>query len=135
MARRTYTGHDIDVTFDRSLCIHAAKCVRGLPAVFDTERKPWILPDNGDAEAIAAVVRLCPTGALEYLPGEDREVVPAEVPDNPTSVDAGPGHPLFLRGDIVVEREGEELHLPRAAFCRCGKTGNSPFCDLSHLKV
>jgi uncharacterized Fe-S cluster protein YjdI len=135
MSRRTYTGAHIDVTFDRSLCIHAAKCVRGLPAVFDTQRKPWILPDAADAEAIAAIVRQCPTGALGYGPGEQDQGAAPEVPDQPATVDASPGHPLFLRGDLVIDRPDEAIHLTRAAFCRCGKTGNSPFCDLSHLNA
>jgi uncharacterized Fe-S cluster protein YjdI len=135
MPRRTYTGAHIDVTFDRSLCIHAAECVRGLPAVFDTGRKPWILPDAADAETIAAIVRKCPTGALGYTAGEADQGAAPEVPDNQATVDAGPGHPLFLRGDLVIDRPDGELHLPRAAFCRCGHTANSPFCDLSHLKL
>jgi uncharacterized Fe-S cluster protein YjdI len=135
MARKTYTGRDIDVTFDASLCIHAAKCVRGLPDVFDTARRPWILPDLGEANEIAAIIRTCPTGALAYTAGEERAAVPVEVPDDPTTVDASPGHPLFLRGDLVIDRPEGQVHLTRAAFCRCGKTGNSPFCDLSHLKA
>ena len=34
--RKTYVGKEVDVSFDPEVCIHAAKCVRGLPAVFDT---------------------------------------------------------------------------------------------------
>jgi uncharacterized Fe-S cluster protein YjdI len=64
MARKTYSGRDVDVSFDPEVCIHAGACVKGLPAVFDTRRRPWIEPDNaGAAEVIAQVVR-CPSGAL-----------------------------------------------------------------------
>lgn len=63
--RRTYTGEEIDVSFDATLCQHAGECVRGLPAVFDTQRKPWITPDGADAESVAEVVARCPSGALQ----------------------------------------------------------------------
>jgi len=65
MSRRRYTGHAIDVTFDAEVCRHSGNCVRGLPAVFDTKRKPWIEPDAASAEAVAAAVARCPSGALQ----------------------------------------------------------------------
>ena len=43
-AIKRYMGSVIHVTFDGARCIHAAECVRGLPTVFDTKRRPWILP-------------------------------------------------------------------------------------------
>ena len=51
-----YTSADIDVTYDAKRCIHAAECVRGLPAVFDTQKRPWVQPDNANADAVAEVV-------------------------------------------------------------------------------
>ncbi len=39
MARKTYRGTALNVTFDAEACIHAGECVRGLPQVFDTERR------------------------------------------------------------------------------------------------
>ena len=50
MTRRTYRGTDVEVSFDADLCIHATECVRGLPAVFDRDRRPWVLADNAPAE-------------------------------------------------------------------------------------
>jgi uncharacterized Fe-S cluster protein YjdI len=64
--RKTYEGKQIDVSFDAEICQHAGNCVRGLPAVFETGRKPWILPDNATAEEVAAQVERCPSGALRY---------------------------------------------------------------------
>ncbi|MDT0489881.1 (4Fe-4S)-binding protein [Streptomyces sp. NPDC012600] len=64
--RRSYEGRSITVSFDAGLCEHSAVCVRGLPEVFDTGRRPWISPDGADAEQVAAVVRRCPSGALRY---------------------------------------------------------------------
>jgi hypothetical protein len=46
--------------------------VHGLPRVFDVTRRPWIRADLADAEAVAEVVRRCPTEALleQQLAGE-----------------------------------------------------------------
>ncbi len=64
MSRRTYAGTVVDVTFDQVLCRHAAECVRGLPAVFEPGRRPWIDPDAAEAEAVIRTVGRCPSGAL-----------------------------------------------------------------------
>jgi len=64
MSRRRYTGHAIDVTFDAEICKHSGYCVKGLPAVFDTKKKPWIQPDEASADAVTVAVARCPSGAL-----------------------------------------------------------------------
>jgi uncharacterized Fe-S cluster protein YjdI len=64
MSRKTYEGRDVDVSFDPEVCQHAAECVRGLPAVFDSKQRPWIQPDNATAEEVVAQVAKCPSGAL-----------------------------------------------------------------------
>lgn len=71
MARKTYTGPLVDVTFDGEICAHAAECVRGMPMVFDTSARPWINPEvAASAEAadqLRDVVSRCPSGALEIV--------------------------------------------------------------------
>ncbi len=68
MARKLYRGSIIDVTFDGAVRQHAAECVRGMPTVFDTTRRPWIDPMQADTAEGAAqlreVVGRCPSGAL-----------------------------------------------------------------------
>ena len=64
MTRRTYWGTTLEVSFEADLCIHATECVRGLPAVFDRGRRPWILSDNAHVDQVSSVVEGCPTGAL-----------------------------------------------------------------------
>jgi uncharacterized Fe-S cluster protein YjdI len=64
--RKAYVADDITVTFDAEICEHVANCVRGLPAVFDAKRRPWIDPSQAPAEAVAEQVRQCPSGALQY---------------------------------------------------------------------
>ncbi len=65
MARKTYVSPDVDVSFDPEVCRHAAECVKGLPAVFDSKARPWIQPANAPADDVVAVVGRCPSGALQ----------------------------------------------------------------------
>jgi uncharacterized Fe-S cluster protein YjdI len=65
MSAHTYDGEAVTVTFDPDLCVHSGNCVRGLPAVFDLQRKPWVDVAGAPAEEIAAQVARCPSGALQ----------------------------------------------------------------------
>lgn len=64
---QTYEAPGITVTFDPGVCIHSAKCVRGLPAVFDARRKRWIQLEHATPDEIAAQVARCPSGALQAV--------------------------------------------------------------------
>jgi len=118
---KQYDGKRIEVTYDPARCLHAAECVRGLPAVFDTSKRPWVDPDAADAETIATVVRRCPTGALHY---KLRDGEP-EHPATPTRVSLPDAGPLLIAGDLELDGKPET----RAALCRCGQSQNQPFCD------
>lgn len=134
MNPKRYVGGDVTVTYDLRRCIHASECARGLPAVFDPARRPWVDPDAADPEAIAEVIERCPSGALHYTftEGDQAEPIPAT---NTVRVDAN--GPLYLRGNVhLVTPEGETLlHDTRVALCRCGGSGNKPFCDGSHSAI
>lgn len=131
MARRTYTGNAINVSFDAARCIHSARCLRGLPQVFDLDAKPWIAPDAAPAADIAALIEQCPSGALRY---ERLDGGPPEAPDAKVTVQPLPNGPLAIRGDItLLGSDGEPLDAGyRAALCRCGGSANKPFCDNTH---
>jgi uncharacterized Fe-S cluster protein YjdI len=97
------------VFYDRGRCRHYAECVRRLPQVFDLTRRPWIRADLADAQAVAEVVRRCPTGALHYrLLAEE-----PEAPTHPTIITPDPQGPLLVRGAL-------SWTLPRA---RCPRPG------------
>jgi uncharacterized Fe-S cluster protein YjdI len=68
MARKTYPGPVVDVSFDGEVCQHSENCVRGMAAVFDVTQRPWINPDRAPDAALAdelrRVVGTCPSGAL-----------------------------------------------------------------------
>lgn len=64
---QSYSTAEITVTFDPTVCTHAARCVKGLPAVFDVSRRRWIDPTAATADDVAAQVQRCPSGALQFV--------------------------------------------------------------------
>ncbi|HET6642469.1 MAG TPA: (4Fe-4S)-binding protein [Gaiellaceae bacterium] len=129
---REYATDEIVVEWHPTLCFHSQNCVKALPAVFDSRRRPWIDPNAASAEDIARAVDSCPSGALRWRrPGG--EVAPAS---RTIEITPSPNGPLLVRGPIrVVRPDGTAEELPRAAFCRCGHSGNKPFCDGTHREV
>jgi uncharacterized Fe-S cluster protein YjdI/CDGSH-type Zn-finger protein len=120
-----YAAPEVTVFYDRGRCRHYAECVRGLPQVFDLTRRPWIRADLADAQAVAEVVRRCPTGALRYrLLAEE-----PEAPTHPTIITPDPQGRLLVRGVLVLDTPEGPLPETRAALCACGRTKNQPFCD------
>ena len=63
---QVYETPDITVTFDPNICQHSGVCLRGLPAVFDVRRSRWVAPEAAPADDVAALIRRCPSGALQY---------------------------------------------------------------------
>ena len=127
-----YRGKDIEVSFDLDVCIHVGECLRGEPKVFKLQRRPWVMPDESDADLVAAVIERCPSGALQYrrLDGGPQET------HTGTTVTPIRDGPLLVVGAIELAREdGTVETMPRAALCRCGQSAILPFCDDAHLKT
>jgi CDGSH-type Zn-finger protein/uncharacterized Fe-S cluster protein YjdI len=131
---RRYTSDAIDVRYDAKRCIHAAECVRGLPAVFDTARKPWVQPEAAAADEVAAVVLRCPTGALHF---ERKDGGAAENAPMQNILTPMPNGPYFVRGNVqITDAEGNLIiEDTRIALCRCGHSNNKPFCDNAHQQA
>lgn len=136
MTRKTYTGEEIDVTFDLQRCIHTGKCLAEAPDVFDTDQKPWIQVSDTAAEKVINVVHQCPSGALRVQHKDGRE---AEQPDDQNTIQLKANGPLYIRGKIQLTpprgQEGDKQEEMRLALCRCGASENKPFCDNTHRKV
>ena len=128
---REYRDDRISVYWAPEFCIHTANCLNAQPAVFDSMRRPWVVLDGADADAVAEAVMTCPTGALtfERHDGGAQEHTPEE-----TTVQARPNGPLFVRGPVrVVDLRGNVTHeTTRIALCRCGGSANKPYCDGTH---
>lgn len=129
-----YKGKDIDVIFHVMRCTHVSACVDNLHAVFDTSRRPWIIPDNASADKVADVCLLCPTGALHFnrKDGGYEEKIPST-----NTIIVGKHGPLYFNGNISLETPTGEVLLQdtRMALCRCGLSKNMPICDESHEKL
>ena len=125
---RSYPGRGITVEYEVGRCLHAAECVRGLPGVFDTERRPWIDPDGAPPDAVAEVIRRCPSGALRYRRTDGG---PDERPPVPTRVTRRPDGVLHLHGDLRIETPDGPETATRAMLCGCDRTANPPYCDHS----
>ena len=131
MAVRRYETPGVTVLWDSSRCIHVAACIGSLPEVFDPRERPWVRPERAEASELMRAIRRCPTGALRY---ERKDGGAAEQGRPETSIIPVPNGPLVLRGQLnLVTFEGETIaQETRVALCRCGATGNAPFCDGSH---
>jgi len=130
---RKYSAPDIDVYFEARLCIHAERCVHGLPDVFDVAKRPWIQPGNAEADSLAKTIERCPTGALHYERHDGAGEKPQTV-DMVTVVGKGP---LYVRGDVTLTLPDGRVvrHDSRLALCRCGASKNKPYCDNSHREI
>jgi uncharacterized Fe-S cluster protein YjdI len=131
---RVYANDAIEVQWEPRLCIHTGNCWRRLGEVFDPEGRPWIKVDAADADRIAETILTCPTGALHFrrLDGG-----PQEDAQEPTTIDPRPNGPLFVRGRVrIVDADANVIREDtRLALCRCGGSGNKPFCDGTHRTI
>ncbi|MCB9248367.1 MAG: (4Fe-4S)-binding protein [Ignavibacteriales bacterium] len=131
-----YKSDKISVSFAPEVCIHAAECVKGLPNVFNTSKKPWINVAGANPEEIIDVIERCPSGALKYeLIDFEQKLEKPKM--EKTKITLMPNGPLMIEGNLTVNKmsgenikDGEKLFL-----CRCGHSSNKPFCDGSHKKA
>ena len=128
---KVYPGEQAQVAWDGRLCIHVGECGRATNQLFEGGRNPWCQPDLVDLDAVADVVRRCPTGALTYQLADGS--APEQAPARNRVVVTNNG-PLYLTGELAIDGASEDMTGVkfRAALCRCGQSNNKPFCDNSH---
>jgi hypothetical protein len=95
---------------------------------------------------------LCPTQALTYkwnkdidpetetesIPVSDKdEITPEDIVQESAEVRVMKDGPLLVKGNFkIIDADGiERKKMKIASFCRCGRSGNMPFCDGSHRKI
>ncbi|MGD2020929.1 MAG: CDGSH iron-sulfur domain-containing protein, partial [Thiohalocapsa sp.] len=124
---------EIDVYWDERLCIHIGECGTAANSLFVGGRKPWCVPDEVTKAEVRDVCERCPSGALSYT---DKAGEPEHAPAENT-VSVVYNGPLYLTGELDIEDAADDMTGARfrAALCRCGASGNKPFCDNSHLQA
>jgi CDGSH-type Zn-finger protein/uncharacterized Fe-S cluster protein YjdI len=128
-----FPGETIDVHWDGRLCIHIGECGQSEGELFVSGRDPWCLPDKTSAAEVAEICERCPSGALSYTSRTGNE----EQASQTNKVQVTYKGPLYLSGELAIEGAPDDMPgvRYRAALCRCGQSGNKPFCDNSHLKA
>jgi uncharacterized Fe-S cluster protein YjdI len=129
---KEYATDEIVVEWEPRLCYHSHNCVRSLPQVFDSSRRPWVKVDAATADEVEAAVAQCPSGALRTR----RIGAPPAARQQPLELCASEDGPLLVSGGVrIVDADGAVLYEgEKAALCRCGDSGNKPFCDGTHKK-
>ena len=133
-AETTY-GPDLDLTDAEPLCAIARFCRRA----GDT----WTLTEHSDDQKSKEIAIQeacdCPSGRL--IAWEKQSGKPYEPKFEPSisvveDTDQKVSGPLWAKGGIAVEAvDGFQYEVRnRVTLCRCGRSGNKPFCDGTHVK-
>lgn len=133
-ATREYSNGEVTVVWQAGKCMHSGICFAGLSKVFNPRRRPWVDLSQASTEAIVAQVKECPSGALSLKEAAASSTTSVEAE---RIVEVTANGPLLVYGNVTVKRaDGTETkHHKVTALCRCGASGNKPFCDGSHRKV
>ncbi|MEQ9468248.1 MAG: (4Fe-4S)-binding protein [Ekhidna sp.] len=131
---KEYESKELTVIWQPEKCIHSENCFKGLPKVFNPNQRPWVNVDGAADQTIKNQIDKCPSGALSYRlhAGSDEDQI-----DEEQIVEVAKNGPLMVYGNIKVKHhDGAETSKHRVtAFCRCGASGNKPYCDGSHKKI
>ena len=130
---KQYEKEGLTINWEPDKCIHSAICVKTLPKVYDPNAKPWIKPENASIEDLKAQIDKCPSGALSYSQDSGSGTGASEE----TEVEVMPNGPVLVKGKLRITLPSgivEQKHRT-TAFCRCGASGNKPYCDGAHRTV
>lgn len=126
-----FAGQQIVVKDDHSLCVHSGFCGNRITNIWNMLKEP---DDSLVRGQIMAMVEKCPSGTLSFALEADGQVIEPDLPKEIALIQDGP---LWVSGSIPVERrDGQPLETRnRMTLCRCGASGNKPFCDGTHKDV
>lgn len=133
---RKYSNGALTIVWKPRKCIHSEICAKTLPQVYRPREKPWIQADQASKEELIAQIDKCPSAALTYeLENESEQK--KEIMSEETKVEVMPNGPLLVHGQLeVTGTDGQKEAKKRTtAFCRCGASGNKPYCDGEHNKI
>jgi uncharacterized Fe-S cluster protein YjdI len=139
---RKYTNGEITVYWRPTECIHATYCYSELIEVFNPRKRPWINMQGASTEEIIKIVNKCPTNALTYkwnkdIEKEDGMAKASSEYEQKTEIKIMEDGPLIIKGNFkIIGTDGKEMkQMKVASICRCGQSGNKPFCDGTHKKT
>jgi CDGSH-type Zn-finger protein len=132
---RIIRGPELELLDYENLCVHARFCMRAGGIWGLTEKSD--IPEARET-AIEEACN-CPSGRLVV---KDKATGKAIEPDLAKSIVVieypakGEHGPYWVRGGIpVISADGKPYTVRnRLTLCRCGKSGNKPFCDGSHVR-
>ena len=131
-----FDGPTLTLSDAQSFCAFARFC--------DPGGKIWsLVRASNDPKARDLAIReamYCPSGRLVL---HDKKTGKEIEPDLPSSVGVvedpalGCSGPLWVSGGISVESQDGATYEKRnrVTLCRCGASGNKPFCDGSHASI
>ncbi|MES2478338.1 MAG: (4Fe-4S)-binding protein [Bacteroidota bacterium] len=135
-----YSNGEVTIVWKNDLCIHSTICWKqatGLPEVFNPAERPWINPEGASTEKIISQVDKCPSGALSYFMNAEAEKMKTDTVIVENIIEVSPKGPLLVYGNVTIkDKDGSETRKSKVtALCRCGASGNKPYCDGSHNKI
>ncbi len=128
-------GPALELADVEGLCVHARFCMRA-GGIWNLTRQS---ASPGARKTATEEAGNCPSGRLvvrDRATGEAIEPVfekSIAVIEYPPKAEHGP---LWVRGGIPIESSDGTRYTVRnrVTLCRCGKSGNKPFCDGSHIE-
>jgi CDGSH-type Zn-finger protein len=128
-------GPVVALTDAQRLCAFARFC--------DYGGEVWNLVQRDDEASTSLAVReatLCPSGRLVAWDRRTREAFEPTLEPSIGLVEdpaTGVSGPLWVRGGTpVFAADGHRYETRnRVTLCRCGASGNKPFCDGSHARI
>ena len=145
-----YTNGEVTIVWKPNVCIHSGICIRGLPLVFDNQRRPWIDPNASDTQTMISQVKRCPSGALSFFMNDanpeaaddvavsksDEAAYPPARQNAILNIEITPNGPICIHEECQIKySDGKaELKKGKVFLCRCGGSSNKPYCDGTHRK-
>jgi CDGSH-type Zn-finger protein len=130
----TLEGPNLTLKDKEGYCAFARFC--------DVAGRVWNLVTVGDKQTDKQAIQeacACPAGRLMIFDKEGKMIENAYAPCISVLEDSGLkiSGPLWVKGFIRVESgDGKSYEIRnRQTLCRCGRSGNKPFCDGTHASV
>ena len=126
--QKIYEGTKIVMKDDRSICTHAGFCGNRIMKIWE------MIPKTDDTQIraqVMAMIERCPSGSLSYSLEPEGENIE---PDLPVEVAVTPDGPLWVTGNVLIQRsDGQPCEVRnRVTLCRCGASKKKPLCDGTH---